>query len=84
MYQLILIEDNRITGWYCPPIDPAGIIPADKPPENYYDYLYVNGEYIYDPLPEPESEPELSVWDELDGAFQAGYDEGYSEGVNSI
>ena len=26
---------------------------------------------------------ELSVWDELDAAYQKGYDEGYTEGVNS-
>ena len=26
--------------------------------------------------------PEFSVWDELDGAYQAGYTDGYTEGVN--
>ena len=43
------------------------------------DYLYKDGEYIFDPLPEPEQpEPsdEGNVWDELDAAYQ--------EGVNSI
>lgn len=39
------------------------------------------------PMPEPEPEPEppveeSSVWDELDAAYQAGYNEGYMEGVN--
>jgi len=28
-------------------------------------------------------EEAASVWDEMDGAYQAGYDEGYVEGVNS-
>lgn len=51
------------------------------------DYLYIDGQYVYDPLPEPE-QPEPapsgdSVWDELDAAYQAGYHEGYTEGVNS-
>lgn len=32
-------------------------------------------------IPVPYVEP--TVWDELDGAFQAGYNEGYMEGVNS-
>lgn len=55
------------------------------PPEaNLHNYLYVDG-YIYDPLPKPEPvepTPALDVWDELDAAYQAGYNEGYAEGVN--
>ena len=31
-----------------------------------------------DPVPE-----ELTVWDELDAAYQSGYSEGYQEGVNT-
>lgn len=31
----------------------------------------------------PQPEPELSVWDELDAAYQQGYNEGYVEGVNT-
>ena len=53
---------------------------------NIYEYLYVNGEYVHDPLPEPEpAEPveDPTVWDELDAAYQEGYSEGYTEGVNS-
>lgn len=59
------------------------------PDGNLPDYLYVNGMYIYDPLPIPELiEPDSpaenpSVWDELDAAYQEGYDEGYQKGVNS-
>lgn len=35
-------------------------------PENYPDYVLVNGELVYDPLPEPEpEEPELSLAEEV-------------------
>lgn len=33
--------------------------------------------------PEPVPSSDSSVWDELDAAYQSGYDEGYTEGVNS-
>ena len=41
------------------------------------EYLYASGKYIYDPLPEPEqpeSGDEISIWDELDAAYQEGVD----------
>lgn len=38
-----------------------------------------NGEYTIEDDGEPAS---LTVWDELDGAYQAGYQVGYTEGVN--
>ena len=45
-----------------------------------------NGEYeIYDdgePAPIPATASEAVTWDELDAAYQAGYAEGYTEGVN--
>lgn len=85
MYALHLYSDNRIHS-------ACGVLPGRDygdapivdtlPDGNLLDYLYVNGEYVYDPLPEPEpSEPETpaeepSVWDELDAA--------YREGVNSV
>lgn len=51
---------------------------VDTLPEgNLPDYLYINGEYVYDPLPRPdpvEPAPELTVWDELDAAYQEGVD----------
>lgn len=59
---------------------PTGETDKEKDITNY---LYINGEYIYDPRPEqPEPEPEPTVWDELDAAYQSGYSEGYQEGVN--
>lgn len=59
---------------------------APMPPEaDLHNYLYIDGGYVYDPLPQPEPvepTPTLDVWDELDAAYQAGYNEGYAEGVN--
>lgn len=44
-----------------------------------------NGEYTVDDDGRPEPAPEMDTvtWDELDVAYQTGYDEGYTEGVNS-
>ena len=90
MIALNLNEDNRILH-ACKVLTNGnydGMPIVDTLPEgNLPDYLYVNGEYIYNPLPKPEQtvEPveEPTVWDELDAAYQAGYSEGYQEGVNS-
>lgn len=49
--------------------------------ESITDYLYIDGEYVYDPLPKPEAEPEPTPttayvsYDELAKAIR--------EGVNS-
>ena len=79
-YALNLAEDNRILsacvvledGYY----DGMPIVEI-IPEGNLPDYLYIGGEYIYDPLPQPEpvtpGEP-ASVWDELDAAYQEGVD----------
>ena len=80
---------NRILSATFPQYAPADAIIVDALPEgDISDYRWVNEGYIYDPLPkpepEPEPEPEPSVWDELDGAYTAGYESGYTEGVNSI
>ena len=62
-------------------------IPDEVWGNGIHNYLYVDGLFVYDPLPEPEqpdnpSGDDSSVWDELDAAYQAGYNEGYTEGVN--
>ena len=60
MYALNLSEDNRILSVtfdeYAPPEQPR----VDTLPEgDVSDYLYIDGEYIYEPLPvEPVPEPE--------------------------
>ena len=86
-YALKLATDNRIlSAWKVLPNGNYDGMPiVDTLPEgNLPDYLYVNGEYVYDPLPvqEPPA-PEPTVWDELDAAYQSGYTEGYQEGVNT-
>lgn len=88
MYALNLAENGRILSATYPKHAPADAVNVDVLPEgDISDYRYVDGQYVYDPLPEPEhpepSPSEDSVWDELDAAYQAGYEEGYTEGVNS-
>ena len=80
MYALNLAEDGRIlSAWVVLPDGNYNGMPiVDMLPDgDIYEYRYVNGEYIHDPLPEPEQpEPEVegSVWDELDAAYQEGVD----------
>lgn len=49
-----------------------------EPEKDVTNYLYVDGEYVYDPKPEQpepvEPETEATVWDELDAAYQEGVD----------
>ena len=49
-------NDNRVQGYN--PNDMEGntgwVYSEITPPENYADYLYINGEYTYSPLPAPE------------------------------
>ena len=77
-YGLVLDETNRIVKAPVQRYTPAGAIIVDKLPDgDFHDYLYLNGEFVYDPLPKPEPvEPseEGSVWDELDAAYQEGVD----------
>lgn len=85
-YALNLAEDGRILSATYEKYASAGAVLVDTLPDgNISDYLYQDGVYVYDPLPEPEPEltPEPSVWDELDAAYTAGYNEGYQEGVNT-
>lgn len=79
-YAIQTDSTNRINRWeftkYVPSEQLDQYILVDTIPEgNLPDYLYINGEYVYDPLPRPEPvEPERSVWDELDEAYQEGVD----------
>lgn len=77
-YGLVLDDNNRIIDAPVQRHAPVGAIIVDKLPEgNLFDYLYIDGEYVYDPLPRPEPvdpEPDRSVWDELDAAYQEGVD----------
>lgn len=88
MYALNLAEDGRILSATYPQFAPADAVLVDALPEgDITEYRYTDGEYIHDPLPEPEQpdDPEQpdgpitpdadpSVWDELDAAYQEGVD----------
>ena len=57
-YSLNLAEDGRILSATYPQYAPSDAVIVDELPDgNIADYLYVDGEYVYDPLPVPE-EPE--------------------------
>lgn len=77
-YGLVLDENKRIVDAPVQRYAPDGAIIVDELPDgDFHDFLYINGEYVYDPLPRPEPvepEPERSVWDELDEAYQEGVD----------
>lgn len=77
-YGLALNAENRIINVYVKRDAPANVIIVGAlPGGNITDYRYIDGEYIYDPLPNPEpAEPsaEGPVWDELDAAYQRGVD----------
>lgn len=54
-YALNLADDGRILSATFAEYAPDGPVLVDELPEgNAADYLYVNGAYVYDPLPEPE------------------------------
>lgn len=81
---LKLYEDNRIHSacTVLPNGNYDGMPIVDTLPDGKLpDYLYVDGQYVYDPLPVPE-EPEIpdapaeddDVWAALDAAYQEGVD----------
>lgn len=48
-------ETNRVLSAGIMPHPPADALMVDTLPDgDLLDYLYINGEYVYDPLPEPE------------------------------
>ena len=54
-YALNLAEDGRILSVTYAKFAPADAVIVDVLPEgDISEYRYVNGEYIHDPLPEPE------------------------------
>lgn len=58
-YALNLAEDNRILSATYEEYAKEGMPIVEALPEgNITDYLYVDGEYVYEPLPEPEVEEE--------------------------
>ena len=57
-YALNLSEDYHIlSASFCNKFTPEDAIRVDALPEgNIIDYKYINGEYVYDPINEPELE----------------------------
>lgn len=54
-YGLMLDEDNRVVSAVQQRYAQEGaVIVYDLPEGNLHDYLYIDGEFIYDPLPKPD------------------------------
>lgn len=66
-YALNLAEDGRILSVTFEKYAPADAVIVETLPDgDVSEYRYVNGEFIYDPLPEPEQpEPEATADDVL-------------------
>lgn len=79
-YALNLAEDGRILSATCPQYAPADAVLVDELPDgDAYEYRYVDGEFVHDPLPQPEPAEQSSpyvTWAELEEALR--------EGVNSV
>lgn len=81
MYSLNLAEDGRIlSACVCIVGQTYNNIIDTMPDGDITDYKYIDGSYVYDPLPKPEPEPEP------DPEEYATYDEiaiAIREGINS-
>ena len=66
MYSLNLDTDNRIlSACIClEGLEYENIVDA-LPQGDISDYKYIGGEYVYDPLPKPEPQPEEPTTDEI-------------------
>lgn len=61
-YALNLAEDNRILSATYEKYAPSGAVLVDELPEgNITDYLYQDGAYVYDPIPDPEPTVEEQI-----------------------
>ena len=65
-YALNLADDGRILSATFEKYAPSDSVIVDELPEwNVADYLYVNGEFVYDPIPKFEPEAEATIDDVL-------------------
>lgn len=61
IYALNLAEDGRILSATFPEYAPDDAVTVEALPDgDVSDYLYVNGEFVHDPLPDPE-QPEAEA-----------------------
>ena len=66
MYALNLAEDNRILSATFEQYATEDMPKVDTLPDgDITDYLYVDGQYVYKPLPEPEPTPTEPTADEV-------------------
>ena len=66
MYSLNLDTDNRIlSACVCLECFEYTNIVDTLPDGDVSDYRYVDGEYVYDPLPEPEPQPKEPTADDV-------------------
>lgn len=79
MYALNLdLKDNRILSATEDRYGAEGQPRVDRlPDDDISDYKYIDGEFVYDPLPkppepEPEPVPEYATYDELAAAIKEG------------
>lgn len=83
---LILDETNRIISAVAQRYASADAIIVDNLPEgNPHDYLYIDGEYVHDPLPIPDDPDPQPTQEERIKALEdqlAAYEAAYTEGVN--
>lgn len=78
MYALNIGEDGRILSATLPEYAPEDAITVEELPDgDISDYLYAEGEYVYDPLPDPDpgAEPEEPVTVDYAAEIQALKDE---------
>ena len=65
MYAINLNDDNRVLrATISGHADAESIIVDNLPDGNLPDYKYVDGEYVYDPLPKPEEPPAVETVEE--------------------
>ena len=70
MYNLNLDADNRIlSACVCLGDFEYKNVVDTLPDGSISDYKYINGEYVYDPLPELEPQPEEPTTDDVLNAF---------------
>ena len=73
MYALNLDTDNRILSVTYDEFAPEDYPRVETIPEgNVADYKYINNEYVYDPLPEPEPTPTEPTIEDAMTAFLTG------------
>ena len=66
MYSLNLDKDGRIlSACICLEGFEYENVVDTLPDGSISDYKYINGEYVYDPLPEPEPQPEEPTTDDV-------------------